>query len=69
MEKQSQEHSIGSHPEKSSNANNIVSENLEQDNEAQTSGKDLSTFRLVLILAALWVCPMPYTRRLPQKRI
>jgi hypothetical protein len=43
--------------EKSSNFNNIVSEIVEKDQESQKSGKGLSTFRLVLILAALWVCP------------
>ena len=42
--------------DKSSNFNSVISDNLEKDHESQISEKELSTFRLVLLLAALWVC-------------
>ena len=66
MEKQVQEHSSleEQHPvdydsDKSPNFHSMIPDNLERDHESQTSEKERSTFRLVLLLVALWVCPKP----------
>ena len=54
VQERSSLHDYGS--EKSSTLKSDVSETSEENIESQIPEKDLSTFRLVLILAALWVC-------------
>jgi hypothetical protein len=60
-----QRSSIEDHPivdydsDKSSNFNGVVSDILEKGQESQESEKELSTSRLVLLLAALWVRQNP----------
>jgi hypothetical protein len=57
---QEEQQSVDYDSDKSPSVNSVVSDSIEKDNESQAPEKDLSTFRLVLILAALWVCPMPH---------
>jgi len=49
------ERSVDYQSEKPSNLHTTVIETRPKMQNYQTSGKELSTFRLVLILAALWV--------------
>jgi hypothetical protein len=64
-----EQHPIDYHSDKSSNFKSVIADTLEKDNESQISENEISIFRLVLTLAALWVCPMPQAPSIHHKSV